>query len=98
MSATLARRSSALARAVFAYPAMAPTLSASRRVMTTAPIDLARRRFEVGVGSTLRVCAPDGWPPRWPVDVDVVVGEEYEAITVEGSCASILLKRPHAPC
>ena len=85
MSATLARRSSALARAVFAYPAMAPTLSASRRVMTTAPIDLARRRFEVGVGSTLRVCAPDGWPPRWPVDVDVVVGEEYEAITVEGS-------------
>ena len=85
MSAMLARRSSALARAVFAYPAMAPTLSASRRVMTTAPIDLARRRFEVGVGSTLRVCAPDGWPPRWPVDVDVVVGEEYEAITVEGS-------------
>jgi hypothetical protein len=87
MSATLARRSSALARAVrcLAYPATAPTLSASRRVMTTAPIDLARRRFEVNVGSTLRVSAPDGWPPRWPVDVDVVVGEEYEAITVEGS-------------
>ena len=52
--------------------------------MTTAPIDLARRRFEVGVDPRFASARPTGGLAL-AVDVDVVVGEEYEAITVEGS-------------
>ena len=39
----------------------------------------------MGVGATLRVLVPDQWPPLWPTDVTVEVGEEYEAIVVEAA-------------